>query len=145
MSEDIMYEYIKNKIDVLSETINKQFNPSFLFEYLLPQDIHENKHQITMEILPENNINTGEMNYVALTNTGLEDMQENLLGFKKPYHDRDRKRERIRDPLLHIENLINLNDMIPKDKLAQIYFASLGILGIYIFYGLMKKTKMLPV
>ena len=33
---------------------------------------------------------------------------------------------------------------IPNDILSQVYFASLGVLGIYILYGVMKKTKLLP-
>ena len=33
---------------------------------------------------------------------------------------------------------------IPKDAISQIYFASLGILSVYILYGIMVKNKMLP-
>jgi hypothetical protein len=33
---------------------------------------------------------------------------------------------------------------IPKDPISQIYFASLGILGVYILYGIMEKNGMLP-
>ena len=33
---------------------------------------------------------------------------------------------------------------IPKDVISQIYFASLGILSVYILYGIMVKNKMLP-
>lgn len=33
---------------------------------------------------------------------------------------------------------------IPKDPLIQIYFASLGALGVYILYGIMGKNGMLP-
>jgi len=33
---------------------------------------------------------------------------------------------------------------IPKDPLSQMYFASLGALGVYILYGIMMKNGMLP-
>ena len=33
---------------------------------------------------------------------------------------------------------------IPKDPISQMYFASLGLLGIYILYGIMEKNGMLP-
>jgi hypothetical protein len=33
---------------------------------------------------------------------------------------------------------------IPKDPISQVYFASLGILGVYILYGIMEKNGMLP-
>jgi len=33
---------------------------------------------------------------------------------------------------------------IPKDPVSQMYFASLGFLGIYILYGVMEKNGMLP-
>jgi hypothetical protein len=31
-----------------------------------------------------------------------------------------------------------------KDTLTQVYFASLGVLGLYILYGIMAKNGMLP-
>jgi hypothetical protein len=33
---------------------------------------------------------------------------------------------------------------IPKDIISQVYFASLGVLSVYILYGIMVKNKMLP-
>jgi hypothetical protein len=33
---------------------------------------------------------------------------------------------------------------IPKDPISQLYFASVGVLGIYILYGIMIKNNMLP-
>jgi hypothetical protein len=33
---------------------------------------------------------------------------------------------------------------IPKDPISQVYFASLGLLGVYILYGIMEKNGMLP-
>lgn len=136
MSEDILAEFINNKITALSETINNQFNPSFLFEYLFPQSIDENKREISMEILPNNNIKNPEMNYVPLINVDYINKTETLLNY--------RKRDRIRDPLIR-EGFINIDEIIPKDVASQMYFASLGILGIYILYGVMKRAKMVPV
>ena len=137
MSEDILVEYIKKKIDQLSATINNQFDPSFLFDYLFPQSMDENKRQVNMEILPNKNTKSAEMNYVPLMNVDTNQI-ENLINY------RDRKRDRIRDPL-NTEGFVNIDEMIPKDISSQMYFASLGILGIYILYGLMKRAKMVPV
>lgn len=138
MSEDILAEYINNKISALSQTINNEFNPSFLFEYLFPQSVDQNKMDINMEILPNNNIRNAEMNYVPLMNVDNTKQVENLFGY------RDRDRDRINDPL-NTEGFTNIDDMIPKDISSKMYFASLGILGIYILYGLMKRAKMVPV
>jgi hypothetical protein len=33
---------------------------------------------------------------------------------------------------------------IPKDPISQLYFASVGVLGVYILYGIMVKNDMLP-
>jgi hypothetical protein len=132
MSEDILAEYIKNKIDNISETINNQFNPSFLFDYLFPQSMNENKRQVTMEILPNKNIRHSEMNYVALINNN--PLDQIGVDYKK----------RIQD-IRETEGFTNIDDMIPKDIMSQMYFASLGVLGIYILYGIMKRSKMLPV
>jgi hypothetical protein len=33
---------------------------------------------------------------------------------------------------------------IPKDPITQVYFASVGLLGVYIFYKLLLKNGMLP-
>ena len=33
---------------------------------------------------------------------------------------------------------------IPKDPISQVYFASLGLLGVYILYSIMEKNGMLP-
>ena len=33
---------------------------------------------------------------------------------------------------------------VPKDPISQLYFASVGVLGIYILYGIMVKNNLLP-
>jgi hypothetical protein len=33
---------------------------------------------------------------------------------------------------------------IPKDPISQVYFASVGVLGVYILYSIMVKNGMLP-
>lgn len=132
MSEDILVEYIKNKIDQISETINNQFDPSVLFGYLFPQSLDENRRQVNMEILPNNNIRTAEMNYIPLMNVDTNQI-ENVINYE------DIKKD------LNNEGFTNINDIIPKDVASQMYFASLGILGLYILYGLMKRAKMVPV
>ena len=48
------------------------------------------------------------------------------------------------------ETFTNLNQTqtpyfnVPKDPISQLYFASVGVLGVYILYGIMVKNNMLP-
>jgi hypothetical protein len=44
---------------------------------------------------------------------------------------------------IHRENFQNNGEdfILPEDPLAQLYFASLGLLGLFIFYRLMEKSK----
>jgi hypothetical protein len=41
-------------------------------------------------------------------------------------------------------NMESNNYVIPNDIFTKFYFSSLGALGIFILYNLMKKTKMIP-
>jgi hypothetical protein len=127
MPEDIV-QIIKNKMNTLSNTINNKFDISFLFEDLFPrsQSLNENKDEITMEIFPNDNRNA-EMNYVALINKIDETSHAN--------NKKEAFTNNVSNDILHI----------PNDILTQIYFTSLGALGIYILYGVMKKSKLLPV
>ncbi len=125
MAEDIV-QIIKNKMNTLSNTINNQFDISFLFEDLFPNSQSLNKNEITMEIF-SNDTSNAEMNYVALMNARTETEDNN--------NKKEAFTNAISNDILHI----------PNDILTQIYFTSLGALGIYILYGLMKKSKLLPV
>jgi hypothetical protein len=39
---------------------------------------------------------------------------------------------------------INLNFDIPDDPIAQLFFATFGIFGIYLFYKILLKYKIIP-
>jgi hypothetical protein len=41
-------------------------------------------------------------------------------------------------------NPTNVHYKIPKDPITQLYFASVGLLGVYILYGIMEKNGMVP-
>lgn len=49
-----------------------------------------------------------------------------------------------RETFSNINNSYNKYYKVPKDPITQIYFASVGVLGIYILYNIMTKNGMLP-
>lgn len=88
---------------------------------------------ITMEVINTENVRSTETNYVTLADiTGMD-----------PCIFKDNK-----NPITNIkcrETFKNINDYeeikLPDDEIAQLYFASLAILGLYILYGIMRKSK----
>lgn len=122
MSNDKFLDILHEKIYQISNTIS-DFNPSFLFDSLFNRaDI--NAVPITFEIVGNNRTKkTIEMNLVPLLDiTG--DNSEQKETFK---------------------NNMSRNYIIPNDKFSQMYFTSLGVLGIYVLFNIMKKTKMIPI
>jgi len=121
---------IKNEsfLDVLDANIKKisnsisDFNPSVLFNSN-PITI-ENAVPVTIEIISNNGIKKSvELNLIPLLD---------ITGYNSE------KKEAF------VGNNISTNYIIPKDRLSQMYFTSLGVLGIYILFNIMKKTKMIP-
>jgi len=126
MSQENISNYINEKIDTLSRTII-DFNPNFLFNSQSPS----NAQKITFNILDSNRKKCLEKNFVPLINKR-----------KTLYDDSDSDSDNDNDNKINTDTSIDY--MIPKDKLAQLYFSSIGILSIYILYNFMKKTKMIP-
>lgn len=131
MSQESILNYINEKIDTLSNNII-DFNPRFLFN---PQSNLESQ-KITFEILESNRKKCLEKNFVPL----IKNKKKNFSKKKSNDSDSDSDSE---DEYKKKDTSIDY--IIPKDKLTQLYFSSIGILGIYILYNIMKKTKMIPV
>jgi hypothetical protein len=88
---------------------------------------------ITMQVINTENIKTSETHYVALAD--ITSMDPCIFPDKKnPITNRN-----------CIQTFKNINDYeeikMPDDEIAQLYFASLAILGVYILYGIMKKSN----
>jgi hypothetical protein len=122
MSDDKILHALNEKIRQISNTIS-DFDPTFLFNSLFNRmDIKS--VPITMEVISNNGTkNSIEMNLVPLLDiTG----------------DTSKEKEAF-------SNNMSRNYIIPKDMFSQMYFTSLGVLGIYILFNIMKKSKMIPI
>lgn len=85
--------------------------------------------QITMQTISSTNVKSSETNYVTLTD--IKNMDPcTFSGGKNPVSGQTCK-----------ETFQNLETKMPDDPLAQMYFASLGILGLLILYRLMEKSR----
>ena len=85
---------------------------------------------ITMETITNNNIKSSETNYVILAD--IENMDPCIFPNRKNPVNGQTCRETF---------TTNDVEVMPDDILFQLYFASLGILGIFILYRLMEKSK----
>lgn len=87
--------------------------------------------QITMQTITTDNIRSSETNYVTLAD--IQNMDPCIFTNKKnPVTGQNCK-----------ETFQNLQPevLMPSDPLAQVYFTSLGVVGLYILYRLMEKSN----
>ena len=89
--------------------------------------------KITMQTITSDNIKTSETNYVTLTD--IQNMDPCMFPEKKNPVTGQKCRETFQTFSSTPEMLM------PDDPLAQIYFASLGIIGLYILKRLMEKSN----
>jgi len=88
--------------------------------------------QITMQTITTDNVKSSETNYVTLAD--IQNMDPCIFSNRKNPITGQQCRETFQTN----------NDgevMMPDDPLAQLYFASLGLLGLFIFYRLMEKSR----
>lgn len=85
---------------------------------------------LTMETISVNNARTSETHYVTLADIGNMDPCS-FQNRKNPVNG-----EQCRETFKNIDEIF-----MPDDPLAQIYFASLGALGLFILYRLMEKSR----
>ena len=86
--------------------------------------------QITMETISSSNAKSSESHYVTLTD--IQNMNPCVFQNGKNPINGQKCRESFQ---------MNDNVALPDDTLAQVYFASLGLLGIFILYRLMEKSR----
>ena len=85
--------------------------------------------QITMQTITTDNVKSSETNYVTLTD--INNMNACIFpNGKNPITGNN-----------CVETFQNSEIKIPDDPLAQMYFASLGVLGLFILYRLMEKSS----
>jgi hypothetical protein len=86
---------------------------------------------LTMQTISVNNAKSSETHYVTLADIGNTDPCSFPNG-KNPVNGQS-----CRQTFQNMEDEI----LMPDDPLAQIYFASLGVLGLLILYRLMEKSR----
>lgn len=85
---------------------------------------------ITMQTITSNNVNSSETHYVTLSDIS------NIDPCTFPNKKNPVSGQKCR------ESFENNNEIImPGDPLAQVYFASLGVVGLFILYRLMEKSR----
>ena len=88
--------------------------------------------QITMETITSDNIRSSETNYVTLAD--INNMDPCSFSNKKNPVSGEKCRETF-------EIRSQPEVVMPDDPLAQLYFASLGVVGLFILYRLMEKAR----
>ena len=114
------------------------FNPMTMFQAFLSGS-KPDCQELKMETIDVYNNRSTESHFVTLVD--IQNMDPCIFpGSKNPITSASCK-----------ETFSNMNPnnvytcyKIPDDTLSKVYFASLGVLGLYIFYGIMKKNGMLP-
>ena len=114
------------------------FNPMTMFQAFLSGS-KPNCQEISMETIDIYNNRSTESHFVTLVD--IQNTDPCSFPDKKNPVTKNKCRETFSN--LKQEECYNCYK-IPKDAISQIYFASLGILSVYILYGIMVKNKMLP-
>jgi hypothetical protein len=113
------------------------FNPMEMFQAFLAGSTPDCQ-ELKMETIDVHNNKSTESHYVTLVD--IRNMDPCIFSNKK-------------NPITKIkckETFSNLNESetisykIPGDAISQAYFASIGLLGMYILYKIMKKCDMIP-
>jgi hypothetical protein len=100
--------------------------------------------QITLQTIDTNNTKSTETNYVTLVD--IQNMNPCLFPDKKNPITNKKCKETFTTLNANpeaINNDFTIGNNIPDDLLSQLYFASIGGLGVYIFYKILHKMNML--
>jgi len=93
-----------------------------------------NCQQITMQTIDNSNNVSSETQYVTVTD--IQNMDPCIFpGGKNPITNQKCKES------FHTGVAENASPVLPQDPLAQVYFASLSLIGIYILYCFMEKSR----
>ena len=113
------------------------FNPMEIFQAFLSGS-KPDCQEVTMETIDIYNNKSTESNYVTLVD--IQNMDPCIFSTKKnPITG-----EKCKEGFSNLKEPYYMYYKIPKDPISQVYFASIGLLGVYILYGIMSKNKMLP-
>jgi len=86
---------------------------------------------ITMQTITSDNVRSSESHYITLTD--ITNMDPCIFPDKKNPVTGQKCRETFQN--------LNPEIVMPGDPLAQVYFASLGVVGLFILYRLMEKSR----
>ena len=117
------------------------FNPAGLFQAFLEGSI-PSCQKIKMEIIDtENHIST-ESQYV--TTVDVRNMDPCVFKDKKNPVTKQKCKETFENSEDESSEAFNYNFSLPNDPIVQLFFSSFGIFGIYLFYEILSKNKMIP-
>jgi len=116
------------------------FNPMEMFQAFLAGS-KPDCQELTMETIDIYNNRSTESHFVTLVD--IQNMDPCIFQDIKNPVTNAQCRESFSNMNKQIEECYTCYK-IPKDPVSQMYFASLGFLGIYILYGIMEKNGMLP-
>jgi hypothetical protein len=117
------------------------FNPMEMFQAFLSGS-KPDCQELKMETIDVYNNKSTESHFVTLVD--IQNMDPCIFPDKKNPITGDQCRETFTNLNTGLDTKCYTCYKIPKDPISQIYFASLGILGVYILYGIMEKNGMLP-
>jgi hypothetical protein len=118
------------------------FNPMEMFQAFLAGS-KPDCQELKMETIDIYNNRSTESHFVTLID--IQNMDPCIFSNKKNPITGDQCREtftNLKDTGLNTQCYTCYK--IPKDPMSQVYFASLGLLGVYILYGIMEKNGMIP-
>lgn len=116
------------------------FNPMEMFQAFLSGS-KPDCQELKMETIDIYNNRSTESHFVSLVD--IQNMDPCIFPDKKNPITKAQCRESFSN-LNQTNNQCYTCYKIPKDPISQMYFASLGVLGVYILYGIMEKNGMLP-
>lgn len=118
------------------------FNPMEMFQAFLSGS-KPDCQELTMETIDIYNNKSTESHFVTLVD--IRNMDQCIF----PNKTNPITGEKCRETFSNLKNTNTNTDndlyyKIPKDPISQLYFASLGVLGVYILYKIMLKNGMVP-
>jgi hypothetical protein len=116
------------------------FNPMEMFQAFLSGS-KPDCQELKMETIDIYNNKSTESHFVTLVD--IQNMDPCSFQNKTNPVTKAQCRETFTN-LLNNDNQIEQYYKIPKDPISQLYFVSVGMLGVYILYGIMTKNGMLP-
>jgi hypothetical protein len=116
------------------------FNPMEMFQAFLSGS-KPDCQELKMETIDIYNNKSTESHFVTLVD--IQNMDPCSFQNKTNPVTKSQCRETFTN-LLNNDNQIDQYYKIPRDPISQLYFVSVGMLGVYILYGIMTKNGMLP-